>query len=120
MKSGLTHIVDRFEKIAKETQLTPSEKRQQAIQFAGLGMAALPAIESVKSRIQQGSWIPKGMTRGRFLAGSALGGLFWGGLLPAAHHRIARYNLRNAEIRADAEKELKNLTGISGIKVPNV
>lgn len=110
MSDPLKSFFDELEKISREVQLNPSEKRQQAVQFAGLGLSTIPAMEALKSKIQTGKWVPRGMTGKRFLAGAGLGGIFWGGALPFAHHLIARRNIEKAESRRDAERELKKLT----------
>ena len=91
-------------------KLTPGEKRQQAVQFAGLGLATVPAMSAVTNKIQTGKWLPSSAkSPKRWLAGALAQGLFWGGALPAAHHLLARRNLSRAAEDRSAAKELKSL-----------
>lgn len=90
-------------------RLTKGEKRRQALQFAGLGVTALPTLAALQSKITSGRWIPKGVRPARFLGAAALGGAFWGGALPAVQHTIARQNIHKARRRLEAKKELSQL-----------
>ena len=89
--------------------LTIGEKRRQALQFAGLGVATIPALAMAQSKIQSGKWFPKGMSRGRVPGAAALGGAFWGGALPAARRYLAKGNIEGAKERVEVSKELKSL-----------
>jgi hypothetical protein len=123
MTLSLESFVDELEKISAEVTLSPGEKRRQALQFAGLGVAALPALAMAQQKIRSGGWFPKGVGRGRFLGAAGLGGLFWGGALPYLQHGIARANIARARARAAAEQEMKTLVpggarGAQTIKAP--
>ena len=112
MSERLKRVREQLEKAAAAptTGLNEQEKRTQALQFAGLGGALLPALEVAKSKIQGGRWIPKGMaSKARFLGGAVAGGLFWGGALPAIQHQLAQSNMRKSRIRRAATQELKQL-----------
>lgn len=104
-----TAFLDELQKMASEVKLNPSEKRHQALQFAGLGVTALPALALAQEKIRTGRWIPRGSNPKRFLGAAALGGLFWGGALPYLQHAIARTNLSKARARMSAEKEMQHL-----------
>jgi len=101
-------LVDGLLKAA--VKLTPQEKRRQALQFAGLGMATIPGLALAQNKIREGRWLPKS-GKLRFLAAAGLGGAFWGGVLPTIQHGIAQSNLSKARARVRAEKELHALAG---------
>ncbi len=99
-----------FEELIKiSVRLTKGEKRRQALQFAGLGVTALPTLAATQSKIMTGRWIPKGTRPHRFLGAAALGGAFWGGALPTFQHMIARSNIHKSQRRLEAQRELKRL-----------
>jgi hypothetical protein len=108
MTLSLESFIDELEKISAAVQLTPGEKRRQALQFAGLGVATLPQLAMAQQKIRTGRWLPKS-GRGRFLAAAGLGGLFWGGMLPHLQHGIARTNISKAQARLAAEREMRAL-----------
>jgi len=114
MKSPSLHsFIDELEKIA--VQLTSDEKKRQALQFAGLGAVTVPAMSALSSKMMTGKWKPPSVSWKRWLPASVATGLFWGGGIPALQHQIARANIRKAEDRVEAQKELKKLAP-SGVR----
>lgn len=118
MTLSLESFIDELEKISAAVRLSPEEKRHQALQFAGLGVTALPGLAMAQQKIRTGGWLPKGTSRGRFLGAAGLGGLFWGGALPYMQHGIARANISRARGRMAAEKEMRALApgGVRGVQ----
>jgi hypothetical protein len=108
-------FIDELQKIAKEVELSPEEKRRQALQFAALGTATVPAMGALSSKMMTGKWMPKGVSPRRWLPAAAATGLFWGGALPTMQHMIARKNIRSAGNRVAAEREMQRLapTGVA-------
>lgn len=117
MTLSLGSFIDELEKISAAVRLSPGEKRRQALQFAGLGVTALPGLAMAQQKIRSGRWLPNA-GRGKFLGAAALGGLFWGGALPYLQHGIARANIAGARSRMAAEKEMRTLApgGVRGVQ----
>ena len=100
-------FLDELEKIA--VKLTSGEERGQTAKFTGLGAAAMPAISGVKNLIQEGRLIPKGMGKGRWLAGNVISGALMGGAMPAMRHQLERSTQDRARARQRAEREARNV-----------
>jgi len=88
--------------------LNKGEKRRQALQFAGLGMAAAPVVSGIKNFISHGKLSPWTSKR-RWLASSLVGGALAGGALPAAQHLMAQRNVGKARSRAEADRDIQRL-----------
>jgi hypothetical protein len=105
-------FVDELGKIAAvedEVALTPEEKRREALQFAGLGMATVPLMQAASSKVMTGRWLPKDVRFRRWLPAALAGGLFWGGAMPAIRHGLSRANIQGARNRYNAQQELRSL-----------
>jgi hypothetical protein len=94
-------FIDELEKIGVE--LNQSEKRHQALQFAGMGAVAAPAIRAVQHKIEHGSFLPATNAK-RWLGASVVGGALSMGALPIVRHHIERKNLESARARARTER----------------
>jgi hypothetical protein len=110
MTMSLESFLDELEKISAAITLTPEEKSQQMLQFAGTGAATYPAVSALASKIQSGRWLDSGAkSPSRWLAGKATQGLLFGGALPAIRHAIERANVGKARSRMEAEREMVRL-----------
>ncbi len=93
--------VDAFmDELAKlGARLSKGEQRSQTAQFAGLGAAAMPIVQGLSNVIQTGRFIPKGVGKGRWLAGNLVAGTLAGGAVPALRHAIERKSQEKATAR---------------------
>ena len=95
-------FVDELAKIAVE--LTPQERGVQALQFGGLGAIATPMISALTNKIESGTFLPPGVSKGRWLGARMVGGALTAGALPVVRHHIERSNLQAARTRQRAER----------------
>lgn len=114
MIGSLNSFIDELEKIS--AQLNAAEKRQQALQFAGLGAVTVPAMAAASNKMMTGKWLPSGVPGktglkrfGRWAPAAVATGLFWGGALPSIQHMLAQRNLRKAGDRVESQQVLKKL-----------
>jgi hypothetical protein len=102
--SWLPYFFGELEKLG--VVLNTEERRRQALQFAGLGAAAAPAVSGIKNLVAHGKISPWA-TKARWLPAQIIGGALAGGALPAIQHALARTNIESAKSREMGQRAME-------------
>jgi hypothetical protein len=113
MITWIPSYLDELEKLAR---LTKNEERRQALQFAGLGAAAVPVSSGIANLIEHGKLTGLAKSPGRWLGARLAGGALAFGALPAIRNVVARSNVRKANLRRKLEADLRAMNIARPIK----
>jgi hypothetical protein len=92
-----SHLEPFFDELGKiATELSPQERRNQYLQFAGLGALTGPVMSGIGNLIEHGGIKPPDVTGGKWLASRMVTGAIGMGALPIIRHHIERTNLAQA------------------------
>lgn len=93
-------------KTAAAAALTKKEKRQQALAFGALGIAAGPPVAAVFNLISRGTLLPPQVKSiPKWLAASSAAGLITSGAIPALQRQIADTIQAKANLRASRRRQ---------------